>query len=275
VGSYLGAIGANCTPTRPPSSDIIHGSPTITDITCEEGFLDLHNFVGRDAAKKSCYMAIDKINDLLIRQKKKKGIFGAVRDRETGKPLNLRKAVKSFLYIPTLGMKMNSNVAADGHPYQNCVIPVKPESNASNERRRKSIFPPAQVDTTVYFYYWARALDIASQIIDKCFDESSEHRGGQVEDAREIGYGNSKLQARNWTLPYTVSVKYYGAFRPCSDDTSSWTNSQISLPDIQGYQPHPRVPPPNTQDNHPPPGRLRQTCQRIYNRLLCANHMPL
>jgi hypothetical protein len=328
LGCYLSAIGANCTPTLPPVDDIINGAPP-PHIICEEGFEGLHDFIGRDAAKKNCYTVLDAIESKLIRQKQRKrgkkrkngekGLFGAVRNRETGEPLNLRNVVDNLRFMP-MEMEMNPAAAAGGYADHSCRIAVR---RRGNEHDPESMFPPAQLDTTVYFYYWARALDIASQIIDKCFDESSEHRGGQEEDIREIGYGNSKLKAKNWSLPYTVIIGYDWNLRPSSHDSwsssgtielvsqeslsdshsdhllgswqdsrrtlqGSWSHSHISLPDTQGYQPHSQAPsldlqavrphsqvlPPNTQDDRPPPGRLRRTCQRIYNSLLCTKHLP-
>jgi hypothetical protein len=300
LGCSLGAIGANYTQTPPPVDDIIHGSPPLPNIVCQEGFEGILGPTGIDAIRRDCYTVIGALDRELV--KLKKGAFHAVRNRETGKRLNLHDAMdKSRL------LKIDSTYTTG--EARCCVINI--ERFDKDEQNREAILPTAQGDMTLYFYFWERVLDVAKQVLQQCFDDDVQHRAGQQDDYRFIGWGKSLIEGKNWSYPYTVSIDYddwrlrrayrastQGSLRSSHDfwSENSWSdtpadsrrssrdsrrtlqgsqsNLRTSLADLQDLQSQSQVPPHNRQENRPPPGRLRRICQRIYNSLLCANHIP-
>jgi hypothetical protein len=132
----------------------------------------------------------------------------------------------------------------------NCVIAV---TRDGNKHTHEAVLPTAQLDTTVYFYFWERALDLAMQIIEECFDDARANRAGQEEDLRGVSHGESRIEGDNWSFPYIVSVGYdwesragrafsqdsqrsLQDFRPVSE--YSWSDSHSdSLADFQDSQP--------------------------------------
>jgi hypothetical protein len=253
LGCYLRVMGAMCNPTPPAVDDIIHRAPPPPDIICEEGFQGLHGFIGRDDAKKNCYTALRLLKSGLVRPKR--GSFHAVRNRETGKPLILHKAVDNSSFL-----KVNSAFNFAGQA-RNCLILVKRDRDQDNPG---AVFPTARLDTTVYFYFWEHALDIARQIFEQCFDDASEHRAGQQENIRIIGSGQSRIEANDWFFPYTVTIAYHrsalrGELRDRPASQSLQLDQQASCLDSQVSRPR---------------GRLSQICRSISNSLLCANQMP-
>jgi hypothetical protein len=246
-------MGAMRNPTPPAVDGIIHRAPPPPDIICEEGFQGLHGFVGRDNAEKNCYTALRVLKRDLVRQKR--GTFYAVRNREIGKPFILHKAVDNSSFF-----RLNSAFTVAGQA-RSCLIMVERDRD---EQSPEAVFPTAQLDTTVYFYFWEHALDIARQILEQCFDDASEHRAGEEENLRNIGSGKSRIEGNNWSFPYTVSIGY---------DNSALQGELRAQPASQSFQLDQQASRLDSQVSRPR-GRLSQICRSISNSLLCANQMP-
>jgi hypothetical protein len=286
LGCCLGAVGATLTAAPPPVDDIIHRVPPPPDILCMEGFQGLHGFTDLDAAKRDCYTALGWIRNDLVRLKK--ASFRAVRDRETGKPLRLNKTVDNSSFF-----RLGSGFAYPG-TVPSCLIEF---NRVSNEQDRAPVFPTGKFDTTVYFYFWERALDVARQILGKCFDDTIADRVGREEDFRIIGYAHSRITGNDWFYPYRVIVTHMSlenrgrlaslAQATRSDSQVPQHERQASHPDLYAAQPDSQAARPASQNPQLDPqasspysqvsqhqGRLRQACRWISNSLLCAKNLP-
>jgi hypothetical protein len=184
LGCYLGAmIGAQITETPPT-------------IRCYEGFQGVHGFIGRDAAKKECLVALDLMKNNLVRLQK--GLLRDLRNRETGKPLRIHNELSKFGFL-------QPDAAFTFSQSPSCAFYVQRTVITKDRKLIKS--SSTRSDMTPYFYYWDRVLNVVKQILEQCYQD--EHWMGE-RGPRNIGHGTADIGGDGWFFKYYVSVHYLG-----------------------------------------------------------------